>query len=72
MSDGISSAPIQLPLTTDVNGRTWRLFDVEWTGADGHFSFYIYAISAEHAGHIVDEIKETAKLGGEIVGHVKG
>lgn len=68
----MKTSPIALPLTTEVNGRTWRLFDVEWSGADGKFAFYIYAISAEHAGHIVDEIKETAKLGGEILGHTQG
>lgn len=37
--------------------------------ADGRkFSFYIFAISREHAACVVDDIRETAWLGDELVG----
>lgn len=63
--------PIPLPLTTVVDGRTWRLFDVLYTSADGEFSAYIYALSFEHAALMVEELKQTARLGGQIEGWVK-
>lgn len=63
--------PIPLPLTTVVGGRTWRLFDVLYTTADGEFSTYIYALSFEHAALLVEELRQTARLGGQIEGWVK-
>ena len=48
----------------DVVNRVWFPQD-----ADGKkFSFYIFAISREHAACVVDDIRETAWLGDEIVG----
>lgn len=63
--------PIPMPLTTVVDGRTWRLFDVLYTTADGEFSTYIYALSFEHAALLVEELRQTARLGGQIEGWVK-
>jgi membrane protein YdbS with pleckstrin-like domain len=57
---------VPMPLSCVVGGRTWLLFSVEFTTADGEFSTYIYALSAEHAAAIVDELKQTARLGGQI------
>jgi hypothetical protein len=51
-----------------VNGRTWRLFDAEFETADGKFTFYFYALSFEHASYVLEELKATAKLGGQIEG----
>jgi hypothetical protein len=56
--------PITMPLSVTVDGREWKLFNVDYNTPDGAFSFKIYAISFEHAAAIVEEIKETAKLGG--------
>jgi hypothetical protein len=67
----MNTTPIQMPLTTVVNGRTWRLFGVDFTTADGEFGTYIYALSFEHAAAIVEELKQTARLGGQLEGHVK-
>ena len=54
--------------TVNVDGREWHLFSVNFTDADGRqFSFNIYAISREHASYIVQEIRETATLGDQIV-----
>jgi hypothetical protein len=67
----MSAGTVQMPLTTVVNGRTWRLFGVDFSTADGEFSTYIYALSFEHAAAIVEELKQTARLGGQLEGWVK-
>lgn len=67
----MNTSPIQMPVTTVVDGRTWRLFGLDYTTADGEFSTYIYALSFEHAAAIVEELKQTARLGGQLEGHVK-
>ncbi|KFB90646.1 hypothetical protein GTGU_04822, partial [Trabulsiella guamensis ATCC 49490] len=47
-----------LPLQVEVEGRTWRLFDVYFTDSDWRkYSFYIYAINREHASYVVEDIK---------------
>lgn len=57
-----------MPYSVTVDGRVWNLFDVEYQTADGKFGFYIYAINFEHASHIVEELKQTAKLSGQVLG----
>lgn len=59
---------MKLALSTVVNGRTWNLHSVDFTTADGKFSAYIYAISDEHACAIVQELRETATWGGQVMG----
>lgn len=66
----MSSMPIRLPLTTLVDDRIWSLYGVDYQTADGKFSTYIYAISFEHAAAIVEELKQTATLGGQIIDDV--
>lgn len=45
------------------DGKEWRLFDVGFRDADGRkFTFYIYALSREHASYMVDDIKRSASL----------
>ena len=62
---------IQMPLSAPVDGRTWRLFSVEFDTADGKFSTYIYALSDEHAAAMVAELRQTARCGGAVVGWVQ-
>jgi hypothetical protein len=62
----VKNGPVQLPITAVVNGRTWRLFGVDFTTADGEFVTYIYALSFEHATAIVEELKQTARLGASL------
>lgn len=57
---------ITLPTSCHIDGRTWRLFSVPYSTADGEFSTYIYALSFEHAAAIVEELKGSARLGGQI------
>lgn len=52
-----------------IDGVLWKPYAVNHVDADGKkFSFYIFAISREHAACVVDDIRETAWLGDEIVG----
>lgn len=62
---------IKMPLSVAVDGRTWRLFSVEFDTADGKFSTYIYALSDEHAAAMVAELRQTARCGGAVVGWVQ-
>jgi hypothetical protein len=54
--------------TVRVDGRTWNLFSVDYDTPDGKFSFYIYALSSEHASMIVEEIRATARVSGQVCG----
>lgn len=51
-----------MPLQVEVEGRTWKLFSVDFMADERKYSFYIYAINREHASYIVDDIKHTAEL----------
>lgn len=62
------TTPIEMQLSCVVNGKTWHLYGVDFETADGKFSTYVYAISEEHASHIVEELKATAKLTGRLEG----
>lgn len=54
--------------TVQVNGRTWRLYDVEFDSDDSVYSVYLYALNREHASYRVDDLKRTGRLAdGEIV-----
>jgi membrane protein YdbS with pleckstrin-like domain len=57
---------VTTPLTVRDDGRDWHLFTVAYDTADGEFSFTIYAISFEHAAAMVEEIKQTARLSGQV------
>ena len=64
----MSAQSIPLPTSPVVDGRTWRLYAVEFSTADGEFSTHIYALSTEHAAAIVQELRQTARLGGAVQG----
>lgn len=52
-----------------IDGIEWNLYEVFHLDDEGRkFSFHIRAISFEHAACIVDDIRETAWLGGQITG----
>ena len=60
---------MEFPKPVDIDGVLWKPYSVNHIDADGKkFSFYIFAISREHAACVVDDIRETAWLGDEIVG----
>lgn len=51
-----------------VDGKEWKEYAIEWTDIDGGvFAFTIYALSLEHASYRLEELKNNARLGGEII-----
>lgn len=50
-----------------VNGRTWYLFSIDYDTADGKFATYIYALSLEHAQMIVQEMRQSSRVGGQVL-----
>ncbi|AXC33137.1 MULTISPECIES: hypothetical protein [Enterobacter] len=53
-------------------GNIWYPFQVNFTDVDGRpFSFIIHAVSPEHASYVVQEIRETATLGDQLVSITK-
>lgn len=59
-----------MPIKVIVDGREWRLFGLNYSTSDGEFSTYIYAISEEHAAAVVEELRQTARLGGMLEGWI--
>ena len=60
---------MKAPEPVVIDGVLWKPYSVNHIDADGKkFSFYIFAISREHAACVVSDIRETAWLGDEIVG----
>lgn len=57
---------ITLAQSVVVNGVTWNLFSVDFDTADGVFSTYIYAIDHGHAALRLEEMKESARIAGQI------
>jgi hypothetical protein len=53
------------PFSVTVDGRVWNLFSADFLADGGTYSIHFYAISHEHALHILDDIKSTAKLSGQ-------
>lgn len=50
-----------------INGKWWYPYSVKHVDADGTtYSFTILAISKDHAACIVDDIRRTAELQGEL------
>jgi hypothetical protein len=59
---------LELKPTVQVGGRDWRLFDIAFQTADGEYSVYMYALSFEHAQMMLDELKQTARVAGQVEG----
>ncbi len=60
------SGIVQQP-TVRVGGRDWHLFDIEYQTVDGKFLVYMYALSFEHAEIMLAELKETARVAGQVM-----
>lgn len=63
---------VTLPLTVEDMGKTWRLFTASFGGAEGAFGIFFYAISMEHAAMVVEDMKATLKLDGQIEAIIDG
>lgn len=62
---------IELPVSCQVDGRTWSLFTFKYETPDGTFNGYLHALSLEHAAALLFDLKQTAELVGQMVGTVK-
>ena len=58
---------VVLDLETVVDGRTWYLYSFNYKTVEGNFSGYLHATSAEHASYMLEEMRETAVLDGQII-----
>lgn len=45
----------------------WKPYSIEFESPEGKFVFTIYAISFEHAQLLIEDIRQTLKLSGELV-----
>lgn len=64
---------IKQPLSVEVNGRIWRLFDVQFQSDDGICcSVYLYALNREHASYRLEDLKRTGKLADGDIEEVAG
>lgn len=52
--------------TVYVDGRTWKTYLCSYDTPEGRFGFSIMAISMEHAAAMLADLKENAKLDGEL------
>lgn len=59
---------IPIPLTVIVDGREWRLFTLRYTTPDGDFEVYLHALSWDHANIILQDIRESGRISGKVVG----
>lgn len=51
-----------------VNGIPWYLFSAQYETPDGTYEFYFYAISFYHAEIVLQDIKSTARVAGQVLG----
>lgn len=51
---------------TDGKGRLWKTYTFSYDSPDGIFSFTLMAISHEHAELLLENLKESARLDGEV------
>lgn len=59
---------IHLPYSfTDAQGRVWHPYAIEYDTPDGAFSTYIYAISDEHAQMMCADLRESARVTGQVI-----
>lgn len=58
---------VELPITCTVNGRIWNLFTFQYKTPDGEFCGYLHAISMEHAAALLEDLKATAELKGQMI-----
>lgn len=49
-----------------VDGREWRTYCCSYDTPDGTFGFNIMAISLDHALMMIEELKQTARVDGEL------
>ncbi|NYT37374.1 hypothetical protein ERD78_11745 [Allopusillimonas soli] len=51
----------------DAEGRIWKPHEIVWHGVDVTFGTTIMALSEEHARLLLDDMKATGRIEGEII-----
>ena len=51
-------------------GREWQMFSALYKADGRTYGFTFYAISAEHAEHVMEDIRNTAVVDGRVSGVV--
>lgn len=64
------SDPVKLFPEVVVEGRLWRLYEVEFEADDRTYSTYLYALNPEHAEYMLTDLKESGRITGSILGAV--
>jgi len=54
----------------EVDGLIWKLFGVDFKTDGKSYGTYLYALDAGHATMIVEDLKATAAMSGELLGVV--
>lgn len=63
----MNEGKVELELTCEVNGLQWQLYGFSYETPDGSFGGYLHATSSEHASYMLEELKATAVLDGQII-----
>jgi hypothetical protein len=63
----MNAGKVELDLTCQVSGHQWNLYGFSYKTPDGNFSGYLHATSPEHASYMLEELKATAVLDGQII-----
>ena len=58
---------VKLEPSCEVGGRTWNLYSFSCQTVEGNFVGYLHALSFEHASYMLQELKETAEVEGQIL-----
>lgn len=58
---------VKLDYSCKVCGKTWNLYSFRYETMDGNFIGYVHALSFEHASYMLQELKQTAEIDGQIL-----
>jgi len=61
------SKSVELDVSCVVGGKTWNLYSFHYHTGDGVFTGYLHAVSSEHASYMLQELRETATLDGQVL-----
>ena len=62
---------ITTPIRCTVGGREWHLFTADYQADNSTYSLQFHAISMEHAAALVEDIRATLTLRGQLIGEQK-
>lgn len=62
----VNRTTVVLPIRTVDEGRVWKLYMADYETPEGKFSLHFHAISMDHAAALVQDIKDSLTLLGEV------